>query len=410
MSFIADFHIHSKYSRATSKDMDIPHLDRAAIAKGVDLVGTGDFTHPLWRNHLKENLSPEENGLFTYGSTSFILTAEVSNIFYKAGETKKIHNLIFAPDFEVVEKISEKLEGFGDLYSDGRPILRLTAKDLVEIVLGVSEEAFVVPAHIWTPWFSLFGSNSGFNSIKECFEDYTDYIYALETGLSSDPQMNWRLSSLDRFILISNSDAHSPNRVGREANVFSHKLSYSEIKRVLKEKDKNNFLYTVEFFPQEGKYHWDGHRNCRVSLSPVQSQKYHNRCPACGKNLTIGVMHRVEFLADRKEGFIPSSSIPFKRTVPLKEIIAEVLQGSVETKKVQQIYEKIIYHLGGEIKVLLETPYEELKKFCPSLIAEGIKRVREGRVNIECGYDGVYGKVSIFGEEKKREKEQLSLF
>ena len=204
MSFIADFHIHSKYSRATSKDMDIPHLGRAAITKGVDLVGTGDFTHPLWRNHLKENLSPEGNGLFTYGSTSFILTAEVSNIFYKAGKAKKIHNLIFAPDFEVAEKISEKLEGFGDLYSDGRPILKLTAKDLVEIVLGVSEEAFVVPAHIWTHWFSLFGSNSGFNSIKECFEDYTDYIYALETGLSSDPQMNWRLSSLDRFILISN--------------------------------------------------------------------------------------------------------------------------------------------------------------------------------------------------------------
>ena len=410
MSFVADFHIHSKYSRATSKDMDIPHLNKAAIAKGVNLVGTGDFTHPLWRNHLKENLSLEEDGLFTYGSTFFILTTEVSTIFYKAGKTKKIHNLIFAPNFEVVEKISDRLERFGDLYSDGRPTLRLTAKDLVEIILGISEEAFVVPAHIWTPWFSLFGSNSGFNSIKDCFEEYTDYIYALETGLSSDPQMNWRVSSLDRFTLISNSDAHSPHNIGREANVFSHKLSYSEIKRVLKEKDKNKFLYTVEFFPQEGKYHWDGHRNCGVSLPPAQSKKYHNLCPVCGKKLTIGVMHRVESLADRKDGFVPSSSIPFRRVVPLREIIAEALQEGAETKKVKQIYRSVIYHLGGEIKVLLEAPYEEIKKFCPPLVMEGIKRVREEKVNIKCGYDGVYGKVSIFGKEERGEKEQLSLF
>lgn len=410
MAFIADFHIHSKYSRATAKDMDIPHLDRMARIKGIDLVGTGDFTHPLWLNELKEALSPEEDGLYKFEDTLFILTAEVSNIFYKDGATRKIHNVIFAPNFEAVEKINKKLARFGDLYSDGRPILKMEAMNLVEMVLETSEEAFVVPAHIWTPWFSLFGANSGFDSIEECFGEYTRYIYALETGLSSDPEMNWRVSSLDRFTLISNSDAHSPSRLGREANVFSGKIGYRDIKEVLREGDGKRFLYTIEFFPQEGKYHYDGHRQCGISLSPKESKNYKNLCPKCGQKLTIGVVHRVETLADREEGFTSFQDIPFKHLVPLSEIIAEALGQGVDTKAVQERYRAVTQRLGGELKVLLEVPKEELFRSIPSKIAQGIMRVREGKVNIKCGYDGVYGEVSIFGKEKEEEQKQLDLF
>ncbi len=410
MAFIADFHIHSKYSRATAKDMDIPHLDKMARIKGIDLVGTGDFTHPLWLNELKEALSPEEDGLYRFSDTLFILTAEVSNIFYKDRATRKIHNVIFAPSFEAVEKINKKLARFGDLYSDGRPILKMEAMNLVEVVLGASEEAFVVPAHIWTPWFSLFGANSGFDSIEECFGEYTRYIYALETGLSSDPEMNWRVSSLDKFTLISNSDAHSPSRLGREANVFSHRIGYKDIKEVLREGDGKRFLYTIEFFPQEGKYHYDGHRQCGISLSPKESRNYKNLCPKCGQKLTIGVMHRVETLADRKEGYCSPQGIPFKHLVPLAEIIAEALGQGVDTKAVQERYRAVTQRLGGELKVLLEIPKEELFRSIPSKIAEGIMRVREGKVEIKCGYDGVYGEVSIFGKEEKEEEKQLDLF
>ncbi len=410
MAFIADFHIHSKYSRATAKDMDIPHLDRMARIKGIDLVGTGDFTHPLWLNELKEALSPEEDGLYKFEDTLFILTAEVSNIFYKDGATRKIHNVIFAPTFEAVEKINKKLARFGDLYSDGRPILKMEAMNLVEVVLGASEEAFVVPAHIWTPWFSLFGANSGFDSIEECFGEYTRYIYALETGLSSDPEMNWRVSSLDRFTLISNSDAHSPSRLGREANVFSGKIGYRDIKEVLREGDGKRFLYTIEFFPEEGKYHYDGHRQCGISLSPKESKNYKNLCPKCGRKLTIGVVHRVETLADREEGFTSFQDIPFKHLVPLAEIIAEALGLGVDTKAVQERYRAVTQRLGGELKVLLEVPKEELFRSIPTKIAQGIMRVREGKVNIKCGYDGVYGEVSIFGKEKEKEQKQLELF
>ncbi|TET29026.1 DNA helicase UvrD, partial [Candidatus Aerophobetes bacterium] len=317
MSFVADFHIHSKYSRATSKNMDIPHLAQMAKLKGINLVGTGDFTHPLWLEELKASLVPEEDGLYRFDETLFVLTAEVSNIFYQGGKGRRIHNIIFAGDFAVAEKLNRKLGKFGDLYSDGRPILKLSASDLVEIVLEASEDAFVVPAHIWTPWFSLFGANSGFDSLEECFGSYTRYIYALETGLSSDPEMNWRVSSLDRFTLISNSDAHSPSRLGREANVFSERLTLGEIKRVLERGDKKKFLYTIEFFPQEGKYHYDGHRKCDISFSPSESRTHKDICPKCGGKLTIGVMHRVESLGDREEGFVPEGSIPFKRVVPL---------------------------------------------------------------------------------------------
>lgn len=412
MPFIADLHIHSKYSRATSRDMDIPNLDRAAQMKGLDLLGTGDFTHPLWRAHLKKNLSPVAPGIFKYKKTLFMLSCEVSNVFYKKGKLRKIHNIVFARDFDIAEKISNRLERFGDLYSDGRPTLKLEAKELVKILLDVDEEIIIIPAHVWTPWFSLFGSNSGFDSVEECFEEMTEYVYALETGLSSDPAMNWQISSLDRFTLVSNSDAHSPGNLGREANVFLKPVDYNVIKKVLKEKDRNIFLYTVEFFPQEGKYHWDGHRKCGVSLSPVQAIKNGNICPRCGKKLTLGVMHRVKMLADREEGFVPPQSIPFKRVVPLREIIAESLQQGVATKLVDETYTKIVNQFGGEMKVLLDVSLEELSGFIPLRIAEGIKRVREGKVKISCGYDGVYGKVRIFDEQERDNEsgEQLSLF
>jgi len=411
MSFIADFHIHSKYSRATSKDMDIPNLDKAAQIKGIDLVGTGDFTHPLWRARLKKALSPVASGIFRYGKTKFLLTAEVSNVFYKKGKLRKIHNIIFAPSFEVAEKISNELEKFGDLYSDGRPTLRLEARDLVKLVMEVSEEAMVVPSHIWTPWFSLFGANSGFDSVEECFEEMTSYIYALETGLSSDPAMNWQLSSLDRFLLISNSDAHSPNNLAREANVFSQALDYPKIREALIRKRKDLFLYTVEFFPQEGKYHWNGHRKCGVLLSPDETIENGDTCPRCGGKITLGVMHRVKMLADREEGFVPSTSIPFKRAVPLKEIIAEAFQRTTSSKLVEETYTRLVNHYQGELNVLLEIPLEDLSGFAPDRLIEGIKRMREGKVKIRCGYDGVYGEVKIFDEEEKEgEGEQLRLF
>lgn len=408
MSFVADFHIHSKYSRATSKNMDMPHLAEMARLKGINLVGTGDFTHPLWLEELKASLIPEEGGLYRFGDTLFVLTAEVNNIFYRGGKGRRIHNIIFAGDFAVAEKLNRKLGRFGDLYSDGRPILKLSASDLVEIVLEASEDAFVVPAHIWTPWFSLFGANSGFDSLEECFGSYTRYIYALETGLSSDPGMNWRVSSLDRFTLISNSDAHSPSRLGREANVFSERLTLGEIKRVLKGKDRKKFLYTIEFFPQEGKYHYDGHRQCGISFSPSESRTHKDICPKCGEKLTIGVMHRVENLGDREEGFVPEGSIPFKRIVPLAEIIAEVLNQGRDSKGVEDRYRAIAGRLGGEFRVLLEAPPEELSHSVSPEINEAIMRVREERVKIECGYDGVYGKISILTEKKK--EEQLDLF
>ena len=411
MAFISDFHIHSKYSRATSKDMDIPHLDEMAKLKGIDLVGTGDFTHPVWLDSLKRTLSPEEDGLYRFRNTLFILTTEVNNIFYSHGITRKIHNLIFAPGFEAVEKINKKLARFGDLHSDGRPTLKMEAKDLVETVLASHEDAFVVPAHIWTPWFSLFGANFGFDSIEECFGECTKYIYALETGLSSDPQMNWRVSSLDRFALISNSDAHSPSRLGREANVFSQRIGYKDIKKILREKNKEKFLYTIEFFPQEGKYHYDGHRRCGLCFSPRESRKHKNLCPKCGQPLTIGVMHRVESLADRDEGFKGTEdNIPFKHLIPLSEIIAEALGQGVDTKAVEDRYRGITQRLGGEFEVLLEVPEAELSRSISSRIVEGIMRVRKGKVKIRCGYDGVYGKVRVFDEEEEKKEKQLDLF
>jgi len=414
MKFIADFHIHSKYSRATSPEMNLESLDRWAKIKGIKVLGTGDFTHPEWFKSLKEKLTPAEPGLFKLKSddqTRFILTSEISCIYSKNNKVRKIHVLIFAPSFEAVEKINAHLGWIGNLKSDGRPILGLDAKELAKIVLNSSPDCLVVPAHCLTPWFAIFGSKSGFDSIEECFEEYSKYIYAVETGLSADPKMLWRMPNLDKVTLISNSDAHSPHKIGREANVFDTELSYGAIAKTIKEKDLKKFLYTIEFFPEEGKYHYDGHRNCNISLTPQESKKYNNICPTCGKPMTIGVLNRVESLADRKEGFSLEGAIPFKSLIPLNEIIAESLGMTVAAKQVDIEYKNLVKKLKNEFNILLDASREELERATLSEITEGIIRVREGRISIEPGYDGVFGKIKIFseGEQKKPSRQNTLL-
>jgi uncharacterized protein (TIGR00375 family) len=405
MKFIADFHIHSKYSRATSRDMDLENLDKWAKIKGIKVLGTGDFTHPEWFKNLKEKLESAETGLFkiknSQSETRFILTSEISCIYSKNNQVRKIHIIIFAPTFEAVEKINGYLNLIGNLKSDGRPILGLDAKELAKIVLNVSPDCLVVPAHVWTPWFSIFGSKSGFDSIEECFGDYVKYIFAIETGLSSDPAMNWRWSLLDKISLISNSDAHSPRKIGREANVFDAEISYQSIIEAIKQKDPKKFLYTIEFFPEEGKYHFDGHRLCGASLSPKETKKYNGICPVCGRPLTVGVLNRVEQLADREEGLKPEGAIPFKNLIPLEEIIADALGVLPGGKQGALEYQNLIKKFGDEFSILLDAPKEDLKKSTLREIAEGIIKVREGEVKIEPGYDGVYGKIKIFGTADK---------
>ena len=404
MKFVADFHIHSKYSRAVSPQMDLANLDQWAKMKGLKVMGTGDFTHPIWFESIKKELEPAEPGLFKLvgsdSGTRFILTSEISCIYSKGGKVRKIHIIVFAPSIEDVEKINLKLGEIGNLRADGRPILGLDAKELARIVLDVNKNCLIVPAHAWTPWFSVFGSKSGFNSLEECFEEYTKYIYAIETGLSSDPAMNWRLSQLDKVALISNSDAHSLTKIGREANVFDAELNYEGIADAIKTKKSkgcsNKFLNTIEFFPEEGKYHYDGHRLCNLSLTPQQSKKYNNVCPKCGKPLIIGVLNRVEELADRPEGFVPKGAIPFKSLIPLSEIIAESIGVSVLSKAVPKHYNNLIKNLGSELKILLESTEEEIIEHSLPVIAQGVIKMRQGKVSIEPGYDGVYGKIKIF--------------
>ena len=412
MEFVADFHIHSKYSRATSKDMDIEHLAQWAKLKGIQLMGTGDFTHHLWLEELRGKLEDCGNGFYAYKGVNFILTAEISSIYSKNNKGYRIHNVIFAPSFKTVDAINHRLAGLGNLASDGRPILGLGAAELARIVFGIDPQCCIVPGHIWTPWFSLFGSASGFDRIEDCFEEQTKNIYCLETGLSSDPSMNWRLSALDRYSLISNSDSHSPSKIGREANVFDCELSYKEITGALKNKDKKKFLYTIEFYPEEGKYHYDGHRLCGVSFSPKETRTHKNICPKCGRKLTVGVMNRVEQLADRPEGFVPDNAIPYKNLIPLDEIIADIKGKGKTTQTVEQEYHRIISKFGTEFEVLSKATNDDLRKGMDARIAEGIMRVREGKLHIAAGYDGEYGKVSIFGDDEKpgKHEEQLSLF
>ncbi|MEW6102458.1 MAG: endonuclease Q family protein [bacterium] len=409
MEFIADFHLHSKYSRATSKDMDIPEMSKYAKLKGISLLGSSDFTHPVWLSNLKAHLKETEGNLFDYKGMKFILTSEVSNIYKDKDKFAKIHIIIFSPCLETCDRINERLQRYGSLFADGRPILSLSSPDLVKMLLDIDERIFIVPAHIWTPHFSVFGANSGFNSISECFKDEASNIYCLETGLSSDPKMNWRLSMLDKYTLISNSDAHSPAKIGREANVFNCEISYNAIISCLKNKDKTKFLKTLEFFPEEGKYHYDGHRNCEISLSPDETKRLNLKCPKCGKKLTIGVMYRVCELSDREDGFIPENSIPYKNLIPLDEIIGDALEKEPTSVVVKREYLSMVENIGSEFDILLKKSEDELKREVPQKIYEGIMNVRKGMIDIEPGYDGVYGKIVIFKKEKKTQK-QMSLF
>ena len=408
--FIADLHIHSKYSRATSKDMEVLSLYKWAKVKGIKVLGTGDFTHPYYLNDLKTHLEPAANGLFKLRDKGedvyFMLTAEVNNVFSAKGKERKIHTLIFAPSFEVVEKINARLSQYTDLSIDGRPTLPFSAKELVKIVLDISEDCLIVPAHAWTPWYGIFGSKSGFDSIEECFEEESRYIYAIETGLSSDPSMNWRLSSLDHITLISNSDAHSPSKIGREANIFHCNLDYYEIIDTIKNKDRNRLIATIEFYPAEGKYHFDGHRKCNIVFSPQETKRHNYICPVCGKRLTVGVMHRIESLANRPSGHRPNNAIPEIHLVPLEQIISEALGVQTTTKAVQEEYKRLVSIGGSEFEILLKLSIEELSRFVPPRILEGISRVREGKLFIKPGFDGVYGKIKIFDSEEK----QIRLF
>jgi uncharacterized protein (TIGR00375 family) len=430
MKYVADLHIHSKFSRATSREMTLDTLAHWAKIKGITLLATGDFTHPEWLFLIKEKLEPKGNGFFhlknpllqedehlknfsfSPDDVSFILSTEISFIYSKKEKVRKIHIMLLAPDFESVDKINNKLSGLGNLRSDGRPILGMDAKKFVKIVAELCPECVVIPSHIWTPWFSLFGANSGFDSIEECFEEMTPFIFALETGLSSDPAMNWRLSSLDKYVLVSNSDAHSPSKIGREANVFDTEFSYKGLVDALKSKDPEKFRYTIEFYPEEGKYHYDGHRKCGVILSPKETIQHKYICPQCGKKVTVGVLHRVEDLADREEVSSLPSRIPYKNLIPLSEVIAEAVQKSADCKSVRDIYFRLIHEFGSEHKILTEFPISELSRFNPEKISAGVERMRNGEVKIVPGHDGCYGKISLFEKETDTEEaeDQLKLF
>lgn len=400
--FLADFHVHSRYSRATSKDMEPSAMNRAAKIKGLRLIGTGDFTHPDYLAELKKQLVQETPGIYILKDdpegTRFILTAEVSNIFTQKGKGRRIHTVIFAPDFEVAEDIQRRFSILGDISSDGRPIFGFSAKDLVKIVLDASPECLVLPAHVWTPWFSVFGAKSGFDSIEECFEEQSCHIHCLETGLSSDPPMNWRLSCLDQYSLLSNSDAHSPSKLGRESNVFSCPLTYKDIIAAIKDPTLG-LEGTIEFFPEEGKYHLDGHRACGVRLSPNESRARDGICPVCGGQLTLGVLYRVEALADRAEGFIPKTSRPCVHLIPFEEIIADAFGVKGTTNRVIREYRRLIQIVGTEMDILLWKNYEELEELIPERILKRIINMREGNVKITPGFDGVYGQISLSIDE-----------
>lgn len=418
MRIIADFHIHSKYSRATSKDMEITNIAKWADKKGIGIIGTGDFQHPKYFGYLKNKLVEAAPGLYKLKDKSanahIILSTEISNIFKQGGKVRKIHTLIFLPDIYSAEKFSKILAKKGNTDSDGRPIFGFSVKELVKITLDICPDAMIVPAHAWTPWFSIFGSKSGFDSIEECFEEESKNIKAIETGLSSDASMNWRVSALDKITLISNSDAHSLHKIGREANVFDANYDYFEIKKIIEQKNKEKFLFTIEFFPQEGKYHYDGHRLCNINYHPRESIANENKCPVCFKPLTLGVLHRVEELADRPWDYVPENAILQKHLIPLEEIIADAKDVAPNSKNVQLEYEKIIAKGGSEFEILLDRTKDELLKIAEEKIVEGIMRVREGKVNIVPGFDGEYGKISIFREisnfEDKTRNIQMKLF
>jgi len=417
MKFIGDFHIHSHFSVATSKQLDPEHLDHWGRIKGIKVIGTGDFTHPGWMKELKEKLEPSEQGLFRLRDeyrlecplppspereVRFLLSSEISNIYKKNGKVRKVHNVIFAPDFKTVEKIQGALTAIGgNITSDGRPILGLDSRDLLEIALEANDRIFFIPAHIWTPWFSALGSKSGFDSIDECYGDLSEHIHAVETGLSTDPPMHWMCRFLDRFTLVSNSDAHSPEKLGRNANRFNTEVSYDAIVDAVKSGDPERFLGTIDLFPQEGKYHYDGHRKCGVVWDPLMTLKNNGRCPVCGKKVTIGVMNRVAQLADRRDLSDRPNRLPFVSIIPLKEILSEMENSGPGTKKVARIYNELVVKAGSEMDLLLKLPCEEIASLSDHRMSEAIRRMRNREVIIREGYDGEFGRICVFhdGEE-----------
>ncbi len=428
MKLVADIHLHSHYSRATSKNLTFEHLWKWAQLKGVQVVATGDIAHPGWLAELQEKLEPAEEGLFRLksehtaavadevpascrGSVRFLIGGEISNIYKKYDRTRKVHNIVFAPSVEATAILQAELEKIGNIRADGRPILGLDSRDLLEIVLEVDDRCHLIPAHIWTPWFSILGSKSGFDSLEECFNDLTSHIFAVETGLSSDPPMNWRVSWLDTYTLISNSDAHSPPKLAREATLFDTDLSYDALFEALQSGDPAQFQGTIEFFPEEGKYHLDGHRKCGVCWEPVTTIAHKGRCPTCGKPVTVGVYHRIEELADRPHGARPHSPAPFTSLVPLPEALAEILGVGPNSKRVQTEYLRLLGRLGPELTILRELPLEEIGAAGGPLLAEGIRRMRAGEVHTQSGYDGEYGVIRLFdGEADRLSTFQIGMF
>ena len=428
MHYIADLHIHSYYSRATSKKLNLEHLNLWAQLKGLQVVATGDITHPKWLQEMEEKLEPAQQGLFKLkdefsrelqsevpgacnAKVYFILSGEISSIYKKNDRVRKVHNVVFMPSFEAVEKFQATLDRIGNIHSDGRPILGLDSRDLLEIVLETDPRGQLIPAHIWTPWFSMLGSKSGFDTVEECFDDLTPHIFAVETGLSSDPPMNWRLSMLDKYALVSNSDAHSPAKLAREANVFDVDLSYDALFASLKDKEGDSFWGTIEFFPEEGKYHMDGHRACKRMMKPGETMKHNGLCPVCGKPATLGVSYRVEELADRPEGGKPGDAKPFMSLIPLPEVISEVVSVGPSSKRVQKIYDMMLQKLGSELYILMDAPLKDIEESSGSLVAEAIRRMRKGHVHPQPGYDGEYGVIRIFkNDEREKILQQGTLF
>ncbi|MCD6571011.1 MAG: UvrD-helicase domain-containing protein [Deltaproteobacteria bacterium] len=398
MKFLADLHVHSRFSRATSKTLTISELDKGAAKKGIKVLGTGDFTHPLWSKELEENLAPAEPGLMRLKGQDtgirFLLTAEISTIYKQGVKVRKVHHLLGAPTMDAIHKISAALAQRGNIISDGRPILGITSRDLLEIVLEADDNAFLIPAHIWTPWFSALGSKSGFDSIRQCYGDLEPYIFAVETGLSSDPPMNWQVSSLDRYHLVSNSDAHSTEKIGREATIFDAELDYFSMLDALK--TGQGLSGTIEFFPEEGKYHLDGHRTCDVALSPEETKGLGGICPVCGKPLTIGVLNRVMALSDREEGKMPDKARPFYSLIPLAEILGEIMHVGPTSIKVRSCYDRLVRHFGGELPLLLDVDLDEIKEAAGDVLALAISRMRSCDVEKQPGFDGKFGKIKIF--------------
>ncbi|KKW42602.1 MAG: PHP domain protein [Candidatus Magasanikbacteria bacterium GW2011_GWA2_56_11] len=408
---ILDLHIHSRYSRACSKDLVLPTIARACEIRGITIVSTGDFTHPRWFESLGEELVEDREGVYKLKSqaspTRFIVGTEVAVIKKHKDKVRRLHLLVFAPNLETAAKFNAVLETRGfNLRSDGRPILGLAAKELLELMLEADERMVLIPAHAWTPWFGVFGSKGGYDSLEEAFDDLTPRVRAIETGLSSDPLMNWRVPFLDKITVISNSDAHSPAKLGREANVMRFgsdaEVTYDEIMRVIREGDRKKFLHTIEFYPAEGKYHYDGHRDCNFSCPPEETKKYRGLCPVCKKPLVVGVMHRVHDLAARSpEEAKGQDRIGYKSLVPLTEIIADTLGLGVGAKAVRSAYESLTVSVGSEFHILLWAPLPEIAAASSDQISQAIDRVRRGEIYIRPGYDGVFGVVKVFGDHDR---------